>query len=95
MPAGFIQQFKFLAQPFTGIGDLQQRLLLIGRLQRLQRLGLADEVQPGFGRTGSLFAFQQAGIQPDLIALSKGLTGGFLPMGVTLAREAIFEAFAT
>ncbi len=54
---------------------------------------IADEVMTGFGRSGHLFACQRAGIRPDLMALSKGLTGGFLPMGVTLAREAIFEGF--
>ena len=54
---------------------------------------IADEVLTGFGRTGSLFAFQKAEINPDLIAISKGLTGGFLPMGITLAKEEIFEKF--
>jgi len=54
---------------------------------------IADEVLMGFGRSGRLFASQAAGLQPDLIALSKGLTGGFLPMGVTLAREALYEGF--
>ncbi len=54
---------------------------------------IADEVLTGFGRSGSLFAFQRAGIKPDLIALSKGLTGGFLPMGVTMAREEMFLGF--
>jgi adenosylmethionine-8-amino-7-oxononanoate aminotransferase len=54
---------------------------------------IADEVMTGFGRTGTLFACEQAGITPDLMCLSKGLTGGFLPMGVTLAREEIYDAF--
>ena len=54
---------------------------------------IADEVLTGFGRCGSLFAFQKANIKPDLIALSKGLTGGFLPMGITLAKENIFQSF--
>ncbi len=54
---------------------------------------IADEVLTGFGRCGKLFAFQRAGIKPDLVALSKGLTGGFLPMGVTLASEEIFQSF--
>mgnify|MGYP000010514940 FL=1 len=54
---------------------------------------IADEVLTGFGRCGSFFAFQRAGIQPDLLALSKGLTAGFLPMGVTMASEKIFSAF--
>jgi len=54
---------------------------------------IADEVMTGFGRTGSLFACQKAGIQPDLMALSKGLTGGFLPMGVTMASERLYQGF--
>ncbi|WP_398322748.1 aminotransferase class III-fold pyridoxal phosphate-dependent enzyme, partial [Vulcanococcus sp.] len=52
------------------------------RVQASGALLIADEVMTGFGRTGALFACQRAGIQPDLMALSKGLTGGFLPMGV-------------
>jgi adenosylmethionine---8-amino-7-oxononanoate aminotransferase len=54
---------------------------------------IADEVLTGFGRTGPLFACQRAGIVPDIICLSKGLTGGFLPLGATVVREEIFEAF--
>ncbi len=52
-----------------------------------------DEVMTGFGRTGDWFACQHAGVIPDLICLSKGLTGGFLPMGATVASEAIYDAF--
>ncbi len=52
-----------------------------------------DEVATGFGRTGTMFAMEQAGIVPDLVCLSKGLTAGYMPMAVTVAREAIFEAF--
>ena len=54
---------------------------------------IADEVMTGFGRTGTMFACEQAGFAPDLLCLSKGLTGGFLPMGATLATEAIYKAF--
>ena len=54
---------------------------------------IADEVATGFGRTGPVFACERAGIAPDLMCLSKGVTGGFLPLGVTAAREEIFEAF--
>lgn len=54
---------------------------------------IADEVLAGFGRCGALLASQRAGIHPDLVALSKGLTAGFLPMGITMATEAIFEEF--
>jgi adenosylmethionine-8-amino-7-oxononanoate aminotransferase len=54
---------------------------------------IADEVLTGFGRTGGMFACGLAGIVPDLMCLSKGLTGGFLPMGVTLSTERVESAF--
>jgi adenosylmethionine-8-amino-7-oxononanoate aminotransferase len=54
---------------------------------------IADEVMTGFGRTGTMFACEQAGITPDLMCLSKGLTGGVLPMGATLASAEIYDAF--
>ena len=54
---------------------------------------IADEVMTGFGRTGTMFASESAGVAPDLMCLSKGLTGGFLPMGVTLATEEIYDSF--
>jgi len=54
---------------------------------------IADEVLTGFGRTGPLFACERAQIVPDVMCLSKGITGGFLPLGVTAVREEIFEAF--
>ena len=63
------------------------------RVRSGSALLIADEVMTGFGRTGSLFASQRAGLQPDLMALSKGLTGGFLPMGVTMAREQLYRGF--
>jgi adenosylmethionine-8-amino-7-oxononanoate aminotransferase len=52
-----------------------------------------DEIFTGFGRTGTLFAFQEAGVAPDIITLSKALTGGTLPLAATIARRKIFEAF--
>ena len=54
---------------------------------------IADEVMTGFGRTGTLFACEQANIAPDLLCLSKGISGGFLPMGATLATGEIYDAF--
>ena len=63
------------------------------RLRQAEALLIADEVLMGFGRSGSLFASRHAGLKPDLMALSKGLTGGFLPMGVTLASERIHAGF--
>ena len=55
-------------------------------------LFIADEVMTGWGRTGTLTACEQAGVVPDVMCLSKGLTGGAVPLAVTLASEAIFEA---
>jgi adenosylmethionine---8-amino-7-oxononanoate aminotransferase len=54
---------------------------------------IADEIMTGFGRTGSFFAFQQAGITPDLLCLSKGITGGYLPLSTVLATDTIYGAF--
>jgi len=54
---------------------------------------IADEVFTGLGRTGRMFACEHAGITPDLICLSKGLTGGFLPFAVTVCRRDIYAAF--
>lgn len=54
---------------------------------------IADEVLTGFGRTGKMFACEHAGITPDLLCMSKGLTAGYLPMGATAATEEIYDAF--
>lgn len=55
-------------------------------------LFIADEVMTGWGRTGSLFACEQAGVSPDILCTSKGLTGGAVPLAATLATAEIFEA---
>ena len=52
-----------------------------------------DEVFTGFGRLEQLFAFEQASVTPDILCVSKGITGGFLPMGATLVKDEIYEAF--
>jgi adenosylmethionine---8-amino-7-oxononanoate aminotransferase len=69
-------------------------------LQTLRRLAdryelllIFDEIFTGFGRTGAMFAFEQADVVPDIITLSKALTGGTLPLAATVARPSVFEAF--
>jgi adenosylmethionine-8-amino-7-oxononanoate aminotransferase len=56
-------------------------------------ISIADEVMTGFGRTGKNFAIEYLTNQPDIICLSKGITGGFMPLGVTVCSQKIFNAF--
>lgn len=70
---------------------------VLARLRELaDRHGLLlifDEIFTGFGRTGTMFAFEQAGVKPDIITLSKALTGGTLPLAATVASARVFDAF--
>jgi adenosylmethionine-8-amino-7-oxononanoate aminotransferase len=54
---------------------------------------IADEIAVGCGRTGTFFACEQAGIWPDFLCLSKGISGGYLPLSIVLSRDEIFQAF--
>jgi adenosylmethionine---8-amino-7-oxononanoate aminotransferase len=66
---------------------------LVDACRRHDVLLIADEVATGFGRTGTLFASEQCALRPDLLALGKGLTGGYLPMSATAASDPVYRAF--
>jgi len=68
-----------------------QRLRAVA--DRCGALLIFDEIFTGFGRTGSMFACEQAGVVPDMVTLSKALSGGTLPLAATVARRSVFEAF--
>ena len=78
-------------------GMLMYEGFVLDELYRLSKeynvIFILDEVMTGWGRTGTMFAFEQTNIIPDIICLSKGLTGGHLPLAVTLSTKEIYEAF--
>jgi len=93
--AAFI--FEPLIQGTAGMrmykADLLNQLLVGCKNKNI--LTIADEVMTGFGRTGKLFAMDYVIEKPDIICLSKGLTGGMMPLGVTTCTQAIYQAFQT
>lgn len=81
-------------------GSAGMRIYPAQYLQKLRQLCdtynvllIADEIATGFGRTGKMFAFDHAGVSPDLMCISKGLTGGYLPMAITVTTDAVYNAF--
>ncbi|MEX0343171.1 MAG: adenosylmethionine--8-amino-7-oxononanoate transaminase [Erythrobacter sp.] len=88
----------FVVEPLVlGAGGmLMYRAETLAEMRRISAahgtLFIADEVMTGWGRTGTMLACEQAGIEPDILCLSKGLTGGAVPLAVTLASEPIFAA---
>ncbi len=91
--AAFI--FEPLIQGTAGMKIYKAELLnqFLGACKDHGIITIADEVMTGFGRTGKLFAMDYVIEKPDIICLSKGLTGGMLPLGVTTCTKIIYEAF--
>lgn len=91
--AGFI--YEPLVQGASGMlmyeASLLNELIIVNKQNNI--LCIADEVMTGFGRTGAFFASEQTEAKPDIICLSKGLTGGYMPLGVTACSEFIYEEF--
>ena len=89
----------FVMEPLMqgAAGMINQPDGYIAEARRLTRkynvLLIFDEVATGFGRTGNMFASDQESVSPDIMAVAKGLTGGYLPLAATLTSEQIYEAF--
>ncbi len=84
-----------LVQCATGIAmhDPEYLKLVRALCDRYEVHMIADEIAVGCGRTGSFFACEQAGIWPDFVCLSKGISGGYLPLSLVMTRESIYQAF--
>ncbi len=80
----------------AGYMRMHSPLFLLSLREVCDRYGvhlILDEIAVGFGRTGSFFAHEQANITPDIMCLSKGITGGYMPLSVVMCKESIYEAF--
>ncbi len=91
--AGFIYEPLLLGAGGMKIWRKEVLLEAITIAKENDILCIADEVLTGFGRTGTFFASDSVTVSPDIMTLSKGITGGFLPLGVTLASRNIYDAF--
>lgn len=91
--AGFI--FEPIVQGAAGMMMYEAEVLdeLIAFCKQKEIITIADEVMTGFGRTGKFFAIDHLTHKPDIICLSKGLTGGYLPLGVTSCAQFIYDAY--
>jgi len=96
---GQIAAFIFEPLVLGAGGMLMYEAAVLNELMKIcdehKVLTIADEVMTGFGRTGTLFACDQLSVQPSIMCLSKGLTGGTMPMGVTTCTEELFNAFTS
>lgn len=75
------------------LNDAESLCQVINKFQQHGVIAIADEVMTGFGKTGTNFASDQIGAKPDIICLSKALTGGIMPMAITSCTQKIFDAF--
>jgi adenosylmethionine---8-amino-7-oxononanoate aminotransferase len=91
--AAFIYEPLLQAAGGMNMYDAKNMDQLLSYVRSEEIICIADEVLTGFGRTGSLFASELLSNNPDIICLSKGLTGGFLALGATACRQFIFDAF--
>ncbi|HSD36473.1 MAG TPA: adenosylmethionine--8-amino-7-oxononanoate transaminase [Rhodocyclaceae bacterium] len=99
LEANHTQTAAFIVEPLvqcaTGMAMYDAEYLRRARAlcDRYEVHLIADEIAVGCGRTGSFFACEQAGIWPDFLCLSKGISGGYLPLSLVLSRDAIYQAF--
>ncbi len=89
--------FEPLVQGVAGMRTHNKKALetILSLCKEHEVITIADEIMTGFGRTGPLFVSDNLAVKPDIMTLSKGITGGYLPLGATLCKEWIYEAFVS